>query len=120
MAPRTAAVTSTSSVRVLVRTGWRVMAGRWCVLDVSYHRRSKARAVGSEHISGDPSPSGVGFFHPFPEFPMSKRLFGLVVVAAVAAPAAAQDDVKKIIDKAIAAHGGLDTLKKYKASKSTI
>jgi hypothetical protein len=51
---------------------------------------------------------------------MTKRLLGLVVVATLAVPAPAQDDAKKIIDKAIAAHGGMDTLKKYKAAKSTI
>jgi hypothetical protein len=51
---------------------------------------------------------------------MSRWVLGFTAVAALAAPAVAQDDAKKIIDKAIAAHGGADNLKKYKASKATL
>jgi hypothetical protein len=51
---------------------------------------------------------------------MSRWVLGITAVAALAAPAAAQDDAKKIVEKALAAHGGADTLKKYKASKATL
>jgi hypothetical protein len=51
---------------------------------------------------------------------MTRWLFGLAAAAAFAAPACAQDDVKKVIDKAVTAHGGADALKKYKAAKATI
>ncbi len=49
---------------------------------------------------------------------MTKWILGLVSVAALVAPATAQDDAKKILEKAITAHGETDTLKKYKATKS--
>src|SRR5262245_3339541 len=51
---------------------------------------------------------------------MFRCLLGWAAVAVLAVPAAAQDDAKKIIDKALTAHGGADTLKKYKASKATL
>jgi len=51
---------------------------------------------------------------------MTRRILGLAAALAFVVPAAAQDDAKKVIEKAITAHGGLDTLKKYKASKATI
>jgi hypothetical protein len=50
---------------------------------------------------------------------MTRWILGLAA-AALAAPAPAQDDAKKAIEKAVTAHGGVDNLKKYKASKATM
>jgi hypothetical protein len=43
-----------------------------------------------------------------------------VVTAALVTPAPADDATKKVIDKAITAHGGLENLKKYKAAKAAM
>jgi len=51
---------------------------------------------------------------------MTRWILGLAAAAAFAVPVSAQDDAKKVIDKAVAAHGGADALKKFKASKATI
>jgi len=51
---------------------------------------------------------------------MQRRLFfALAVAAIVAAPVAADDkiDIKAVIDKAIKAHGGKETLEKFKVSR---
>lgn len=51
---------------------------------------------------------------------MTRWILSVAAVAALTVPAVAQDDAKKIVEKAVAAHGGLDNLKKYKASKATM
>ena len=53
---------------------------------------------------------------------MTRWILGLAAAIALAAPAPApaQDDVKKVIEKAVTAHGGTDALKKLKASKAKI
>ncbi len=51
---------------------------------------------------------------------MTKWILGLAAAVALVAPAPAQDDAKKVIEKAISAHGGAETLKKFKASKATM
>jgi hypothetical protein len=51
---------------------------------------------------------------------MSKRMFALFAVVTLVGPAAADDDAKKVVEKAVTAHGGADALKKYKAGKATM
>ncbi|HEY2787554.1 MAG TPA: hypothetical protein VGJ05_21535 [Fimbriiglobus sp.] len=51
---------------------------------------------------------------------MTKWILGFAAAAAMIAPARADDAAKKIIEKAITAHGGLENLKKYKASTSSM
>jgi outer membrane lipoprotein-sorting protein len=49
---------------------------------------------------------------------MARWTIGLVVAAVAAVPAAAQDAAEAVVKKAIDAHGGLETLKKYPAGTS--